>query len=241
MPNFRRTAIACVAGFWPSISTLPLVGVSSVVNILIVVVFPAPFGPRNANISPASTANETSRTAVISPKVFTRPATRMMGGNGTILPATSERARSVRLDAEFLIVDSRDAARLHDGQRLAVLRDLLRIDGDSSVSIVGSFNRVRIDQFVRDLPRVAPGGGVRLSVERHRVDFGARRLVFPWDGRPRADETASGRRHVDNHLALLGIVHGPGQIDFPDSKKRFALLVLRHETWARTERDNRHD
>ena len=108
------------------------------------------------------------------------------------------------------------------------------------VSIVGSFNRVRIDQFVRDLPRVAPGGGVRLSVERHRVDFGARRLVLLCDGRPRADETASGRRHVDNHLALLGIVHGLGQIDFPDSKKRFALLVLRHETWARSERDNRH-
>ena len=30
----------------------PLVGTRSVVSILIVVVFPAPFGPKNANISP---------------------------------------------------------------------------------------------------------------------------------------------------------------------------------------------
>src|SRR5947199_5447442 len=78
MPNFRRTAMACVAGFWPSISTLPLVGVSSVVNILIVVVLPAPFGPRNAKISPAFTAKDTSRTAVMSPNVFTSRSTRMM-------------------------------------------------------------------------------------------------------------------------------------------------------------------
>jgi hypothetical protein len=62
------------------------------------------------------------------------------------------------------------------------------------------------------------------------MDFAARRLVLLRDCRPRADETASGRRYVDDHLALLRIVHGLGQIDFPDSRKRFALFVLRYET-----------
>src|SRR5262245_31148027 len=103
----------------------------------------------------------------------------------------SERANLVSLDAKFLVVDSRDAPRLRDGQRLAVLRDLLRIDGDSSVSIVGSFDRVRIDQLIRDLPHIASGGRVGLSVERDRMDFAARRLVLLRDCRPRADETAS--------------------------------------------------
>jgi hypothetical protein len=50
----------------------PLVGVRSVVSILIVVVFPAPFGPRKANISPACTSSEMSLTADTSPYFFTR-------------------------------------------------------------------------------------------------------------------------------------------------------------------------
>src|SRR5437667_3408322 len=79
MPKRRRTSVDCVIGFRPSISIGPLVGVSSVVNILIVVVLPAPFGPRNAKISPAFTAKDTSRTAVMSPNVFTSRSTRMMG------------------------------------------------------------------------------------------------------------------------------------------------------------------
>src|SRR6185503_9178240 len=150
-------------------------------------------------------------------------------------------ADSLGLDAEFLVVDSRDAARLRHGQRLAVLRDLLRIDGDTPVAIVGSFDRVRIDQLVRDLAHIAAGGGVRLSVERDRMDFAARRLVLLPNGRPRADETASGRRDVDDHLALLRIVHRPGQVDFPDAEKRLALFVLRDETRARPERHHQHD
>src|ERR1700724_114212 len=65
-------------GLNPSTSTSPLVGLSRVVNILMVVVFPAPFGPRNAKISPAFTSKETSRTAVIEPYFFTRLVTRII-------------------------------------------------------------------------------------------------------------------------------------------------------------------
>src|ERR1700755_808116 len=57
---------------------LPLVGLSSVVSILMVVVFPAPLGPRKAKISPSATSKETSFTAVKEPKVFTRFCTRIM-------------------------------------------------------------------------------------------------------------------------------------------------------------------
>src|SRR5262245_51764185 len=73
------------------------------------------------------------------------------------------------------------------------------------------------------------------------MDFGARRLVFLGDRGAGADETAPGRRHVDNHLALLRVVDGLGQIDFPDSDERFALFVLRHQTRATLEHDNRGD
>jgi hypothetical protein len=42
-----------------------------VVSILIVVLLPAPLGPKNAKISPRLTSKLMSLTAVISPKVFT--------------------------------------------------------------------------------------------------------------------------------------------------------------------------
>ena len=44
--------VLLLAGSRPSISSVPLVGASSVVSILMVVVLPAPFGPRKAKISP---------------------------------------------------------------------------------------------------------------------------------------------------------------------------------------------
>src|SRR5262249_28124266 len=57
----------------------PPVGRIRVVSILIVVVFPAPFGPRNAKISPAFTSNEILSTAVKSPNFFARFRTRIIG------------------------------------------------------------------------------------------------------------------------------------------------------------------
>src|SRR5580765_2619487 len=80
MPKRRRTSVDCVIGFRPSISIVPLVGVSSVVNILIVVVLPAPLGPRNAKISPRPTSSEMSLTADTSPYFFTRLAMRIIRG-----------------------------------------------------------------------------------------------------------------------------------------------------------------
>jgi hypothetical protein len=48
------------------------VGFSKVVNIIIVVLFPAPLGPKNPKISPFFTEKETSFTATKSPKDLVR-------------------------------------------------------------------------------------------------------------------------------------------------------------------------
>ena len=52
----------------PLMTAFPDVGDRSVQRILIVVVFPAPFGPRNPNIVPSSTSKEISSTAAIVPE-----------------------------------------------------------------------------------------------------------------------------------------------------------------------------
>jgi hypothetical protein len=51
----------------------PEVGATSVPSVRTVVVFPAPFGPRNPNTSPWPTSKETSRKATRSPKRLLRP------------------------------------------------------------------------------------------------------------------------------------------------------------------------
>src|SRR5580765_1694775 len=53
----------------------PPVGRTSVHSILIVVDFPAPFGPRNPKVSPRRTSNDTPPTASISPYVLRRSRT----------------------------------------------------------------------------------------------------------------------------------------------------------------------
>jgi hypothetical protein len=52
-PDAAATAFASRSRSWPSIVTVPLVFARVVVRIEIVVVLPAPFGPRNAKSSPA--------------------------------------------------------------------------------------------------------------------------------------------------------------------------------------------
>ena len=50
-------------------SIVPDVGLSSVVSILMVVDLPAPLGPRNPNVWPCETENETPFTASNAPKL----------------------------------------------------------------------------------------------------------------------------------------------------------------------------
>ncbi len=59
----RLNAAPPVHGSNPATRASPALGKSSPESIFSVVVFPAPFGPRNATISPGCTSKETSSTA----------------------------------------------------------------------------------------------------------------------------------------------------------------------------------
>ena len=61
---FSRTFLACDTTLNPDTRATPEVGFKSVVSIIIVVLLPAPFGPRNPKISPSSTLSEMLSTAV---------------------------------------------------------------------------------------------------------------------------------------------------------------------------------
>src|ERR1700733_7185250 len=95
MPKLLRAWSWFTWGSRPSSQILPEVGCSSVVNILMVVVLPAPLGPRKAKISPLATSNDTLATAVKSPNFFTSCCTRIIETQspGAIVTAT-QRSKS---------------------------------------------------------------------------------------------------------------------------------------------------
>src|SRR6266704_1151557 len=59
----------------PATVAVPEVGNRNPVRMRIVVVFPAPFGPRKPTICPFSTSNEMSLTATVRAYRFVRPST----------------------------------------------------------------------------------------------------------------------------------------------------------------------
>jgi hypothetical protein len=61
---------SCVSRFKPKTEARPEVGLDSPVSIRIVVVFPAPFGPKKPNTSPGFTLKSISFTAVNGGKLF---------------------------------------------------------------------------------------------------------------------------------------------------------------------------
>ena len=69
---FSRTLFASLITSNSEIKACPDVGFSKVVSIIIVVLFPAPLGPKNPKISPVFTEKEISFTAVTSPNDFVR-------------------------------------------------------------------------------------------------------------------------------------------------------------------------
>src|SRR6266568_7802803 len=81
IPTSRRTALASRTTSCPAIRTVPEVRPSVVVRIEIVVVFPAPLGPRRAKNWPCSTTKLTPSTAFELPfrYRFTRSRTSIAG------------------------------------------------------------------------------------------------------------------------------------------------------------------
>ena len=77
-PMDRRTPPGSSATSMPDTRALPDVGLSRVVRIIIVVLLPAPLGPRNPNISPSSTSNVMPSTArTPPPNSLTRDSVRI--------------------------------------------------------------------------------------------------------------------------------------------------------------------
>src|SRR5512140_1338435 len=77
-PMEERTRSGSVAQSKPAIEALPDEGESSVQRMLMVVVLPAPFGPRKPKTSPSSTSKEIVSTAVRDLNCLVRLLTLMM-------------------------------------------------------------------------------------------------------------------------------------------------------------------
>src|SRR4030042_5377845 len=79
MPNDFLTSFFCLTGSKPLMVILPDEGFRRVVSILIVVVLPAPLGPRKAKISPFFTVKERSSTAASPLNFLVKWSTLMIG------------------------------------------------------------------------------------------------------------------------------------------------------------------
>src|SRR5439155_18207764 len=80
----RRTSVDCSKTSKPSTRTVPEVAGMKPVMIRMVVVFPAPLGPRKPRICPSAAVNETSRIAARSPYRLLRFATSIIGSISTV-------------------------------------------------------------------------------------------------------------------------------------------------------------
>src|SRR5260221_11189807 len=85
-PREAFAASGAWARSWPLMVIRPLEGLSSPAMMRMVVVLPAPFGPRNPWISPGSTERLTPFTAVEEPDVLTRAPAAVMA-SGRLRPA----------------------------------------------------------------------------------------------------------------------------------------------------------
>src|SRR6185436_12206062 len=85
-PSEAFAASGACARSCPLIVMLPLVGLSSPAIMRMVVVLPAPFGPRKPWISPGPTERLTPSTAVNDPYFLTRASTAIMA-SGRLRPA----------------------------------------------------------------------------------------------------------------------------------------------------------
>src|SRR5215468_2198504 len=81
-PSALLAASGSRARSWPSISTRPAVGLSSPAIMRMVVVLPAPFGPRKPWISPGATERLTPSTAVKAPYFLTSDSTAIIRSGG---------------------------------------------------------------------------------------------------------------------------------------------------------------
>src|SRR5436305_5393315 len=124
----RRTSSRSRTTACPATRAPPAVGVVSVQSMLIVVVLPAPLGPRKPNTSPGATSKLTPRTACTSPKSLTSSLTSIAGAVGDPFPLAIP-ARNVARSG--LVIIGQDAVHRAPclGQRLRRAANLLLVAG----------------------------------------------------------------------------------------------------------------
>ena len=98
----------------PATTAEPAVGAISVPSVRTVVVLPAPFGPRKPNTSPHPTLNETSDSAVRSPKRLVSPSTVIASS-----PACPRRGDGVDASARSLAIAATCSGVRSTGSRAA--------------------------------------------------------------------------------------------------------------------------
>src|SRR5574338_933568 len=104
-PSDAFAASGSRARSWPLTTTRPDVGFRRPAMIRIVVVFPAPFGPRKPWICPGSTSRLTSSTAVKAPYFLTRLWMAIMRSAEERRPAIALPGRE--RDRQWIAVDHR--------------------------------------------------------------------------------------------------------------------------------------
>src|SRR5438552_9400963 len=118
-PREAFAASGAWARSWPLMVIRPLEGLSRPAMMRMVVVLPAPFGPRNPWISPGSTERLTPSTAVKEPYVLTRASTAIMG-SGRLRPAMGRAVALGDGEVEGAQVLGRPADQERRGARLHV-------------------------------------------------------------------------------------------------------------------------
>src|SRR5207237_5554996 len=120
-------AVGCATTSMPPTKARPLVGMTRVVNMPAVVVFPAPFGPSKPKISPRCTARSSSSTALSPPGYtlvsFSVRMTTSSAGIGELLFG------EVRVDPRQRAGEHLDVALGEDAAELAVdlVHDLVEL------------------------------------------------------------------------------------------------------------------
>ena len=109
MTAATRPLAMALRGDWPSTLTVPAVGSDNPRIMSMVVVFPAPLGPRNATISPGRMVRSMPRTACTDPKSFRSPTAEIAG-----TPPSTPSVRVVAaVDVGVVVMSSSMAARGH--------------------------------------------------------------------------------------------------------------------------------
>src|SRR5215471_9991908 len=166
----RRTESRSAAVSWPATRAVPDVALASVQRILMVVVLPAPLGPRKPNVSPRVTSKSIPRTASTSPYCLVRPETDITASGLWPFPPGSPPASgpvTAGLAAFSPVCIATAAASLAlSASRLAVIGAVLRVGGAvGAVLVIGGEYPVqglaRVRENLAGLPDLAVGSGAQ--------------------------------------------------------------------------------